>query len=293
MRYLGARRAVSLALGLVLVLCAAGIASAAGGTTFYACLTRGGGLYNVVLSPSLPQSCKQGDTAISWGQEGPVGPAGPAGPQGPQGPTGPAGPQGPAGANGATGAPGPAGPAGADGAPGPQGPVGPMGPPGPAGPQGPQGAAGPMGPAGPVGPQGAPGPVGPVGPEGPQGPIGAQGPAGPQGPQGAQGPQGPAGTARAYARVTPTGNLIVQSGVVSSIRYSPGVYCVVLSNTIAVASTAPVASIVLQGVPPFTGTGFIAVLPSGCVISSVFGVQVNTYDQTGTAADREFTLVVP
>lgn len=132
------------------------VASLAGGSfialgvdpmTFYACINRQGGLYNVVVSPSLPLSCKQGDVAVTWNQ----------GTVGPQGPTGPTGPTGPAGPEGATGATGPAGPAG---------PVGPQGPAGPVGPQGPQGPAGPQGPDGATGATGAPGPAGPTGPSG-------------------------------------------------------------------------------------------------------------------------------
>ncbi len=141
MRYLTARRGLVLCLTLILVMSVAGVAVATTGATFYACLAKTGGLYNVVLSPTLPQACKQGDTAVSWGQDGgvgPAGPAGPAGPTGPQGPQGPAGPAGPAGAQGAQGVPGPAGPMGPQGAQGPQGPAGPAGP---AGPQGPAGTA--------------------------------------------------------------------------------------------------------------------------------------------------------
>lgn len=73
------------------------VASLAGGSfialgvdpmTFYACINRQGGLYNVVVSPSLPQICKQGDVAVTW-NEGAVGPQGPTGATGPAGPVGP------------------------------------------------------------------------------------------------------------------------------------------------------------------------------------------------------------
>ena len=117
---------------------------------FFACLSKGGQLSDVVLGDTAPE-CKPGDVNVSWSQQGP---AGPTGPQGAKGDTGPAGPTG---AQGDTG---------------------------PAGPTGPQGAQGDTGPAGPTGPQGAQGDTGPAGPTGPQGPQGDTGPTGPQGPAG-------------------------------------------------------------------------------------------------------------
>lgn len=111
-------------------------------STFYACLTKNGNLYNVVVD-QLPQDCHSGDTAVQWDVTGPQGPTGPTGNTGPAGPTGP---QGPAGADGATG------------------PTGATGPQGPTGPQGATGATGPQGPQGDTGPTGATGATGPTGP---------------------------------------------------------------------------------------------------------------------------------
>jgi hypothetical protein len=67
------------------------------------------------------QTCRSGETAISWNQTGPTGPTGLQGLVGATGATGPTGPSGPtglagaAGQNGSTGPAGPAGPRGADG----------------------------------------------------------------------------------------------------------------------------------------------------------------------------------
>ena len=114
------------------------------GATYYGCIKANGGtLYNVNTSAEL--ACKNGDTPVSWNEDGPQGLQGPAGPQGEQGIPGPAG---------------------ADGATGPMGPQGEPGPMGSAGPQGPQGVPG---------PQGMPGQPGPVGATGPQGPSGLAG----------------------------------------------------------------------------------------------------------------------
>jgi collagen triple helix repeat protein len=115
----------------ILALACSGWASA--DTTYYACVSRGGGLDLVSTSP---RTCPAGESLISWNE---------AGPQGPQGPQGSPGPQGPAGPAGAVGAVGPAGPAGPVGAVGPAGPAGPAGALGPAGPQGLPGAQGAQG----------------------------------------------------------------------------------------------------------------------------------------------------
>lgn len=79
-----------------------------------------------VIDPEAEQ-CRNGETPISWNQQGPQGPQGPQGIQGEQGPPGPAGPQ------GEQGQPGADGQDGKDGAAGPPGPTGPAGPAGPAG----------------------------------------------------------------------------------------------------------------------------------------------------------------
>jgi len=63
-----------------------------------------------VVDAEAGQSCRPGETAVSWNQAGPHGPVGPEGPIGATGPEGAAGSVGPAGATG------PAGPAGTGGA---------------------------------------------------------------------------------------------------------------------------------------------------------------------------------
>lgn len=223
MSHLTARRGIAFCLTLILVMSTAAIATASTGLTFYACLSKLGGLYNVVTSPTLPQSCKQGDTAVSWGQDGPPGATGPQGPAGPQG------------------VPGPAGPAG---------PIGPQGPAGPAGPQGAQGS---------------------------------------QGPAGAAGPQGPAGSARAYALVNSDGALDATRtvGIIASSKMFTGLYCVNPVSTINVGTIAPVVSLW------FDGPGFITVLAGGCSNATGLGIQVNTYNSSGFATDRRFTLAIP
>ncbi len=78
----------------------------------------GGAALSVVDSES-GATCKAGDTALTFNQQGPPGPQGPqgpqgdTGPQGPQGDTGPQGPQGDTGPQGEQGPPGPPGPSGA------------------------------------------------------------------------------------------------------------------------------------------------------------------------------------
>jgi len=75
-------------------------------------------------------SCKKGETAISWNQTGPQGAPGATGAPGAQGEPGTQGVAGPA---GAAGPPGAGGPPGQQGVQGPQGATGPQGPPGPSG----------------------------------------------------------------------------------------------------------------------------------------------------------------
>jgi len=75
-------------------------------------------------------SCKKGETAISWNQTGPQGAPGAPGAPGAQGEQGTQGVAGPA---GAAGPPGASGPPGQQGVQGPQGATGAQGPPGPSG----------------------------------------------------------------------------------------------------------------------------------------------------------------
>lgn len=89
------------------------------------CYHANGGALRVLTDNAA--TCRQGELAVQWNQQGPAGPMGPQGDPGPTGPTGPIGP---------TGLTGPAGPVG------PEGPQGPAGIPGPTGPQGPPGPSG-------------------------------------------------------------------------------------------------------------------------------------------------------
>jgi hypothetical protein len=59
--------------------------------TFFGCLSPGGTLTKVVVSPAGPPVCSPNATAVTWNQIGPAGPAGLPGEAGPQGPQGPAG----------------------------------------------------------------------------------------------------------------------------------------------------------------------------------------------------------
>jgi hypothetical protein len=117
---LGRRALPILAMMVTAVLGVPLLASAAPSGTSASTVIRGcyfpNAAYIRVLTGS--QTCRAGETALSWNQ------------------TGPTGPQGAAGAAGPTGAPGVAGPAGSTG------PAGTAGVPGPAGPVGPAGAAG-------------------------------------------------------------------------------------------------------------------------------------------------------
>jgi hypothetical protein len=211
-------------------------------TIIRSCVTSKTGAIRIV---SVTDTCKQGEAALTWNQQGPTGVQGPAGPVG------------------ASGATGPQGPVGATGTAGTQGPVGPQGATGPQGPQGLQGPAGAVGATfrgewiAPVnyakndvvahggqtwiavnasqglspddgnvnywallaakGTDGAPGGTGPQGPQGaagatgPQGSVGATGPQGPQGIQGlvgatgATGAQGVAGPAGPGGATGPAG----------------------------------------------------------------------------------------
>ncbi len=144
------RRLATIAIVAVLAFSAGSVFVAYGNTpgkTYYGCIKANGGtLYNVNTSADL--ACKNGDTPVSWNEDGPQGLQGPAGLQGEQGPQGEQGIPGPVGADGAAG------------------PMGPQGEPGQAGPQGPQGIPG---------PQGMPGQPGATGATGPQGPSGMAG----------------------------------------------------------------------------------------------------------------------
>jgi hypothetical protein len=74
-----------------------------------ACYARNTGALRVIDATA---TCRPGEIALTWNQDGVPGPIGPAGPEGDAGPAGPAGPEGPTGAEGPAGPAGPEGPAG-------------------------------------------------------------------------------------------------------------------------------------------------------------------------------------
>jgi hypothetical protein len=124
-------------------------------------------------------------------------------------------------------------------------------------------------------------------PTGPQGPTGNTGPQGPQGPQGVQGQQGPAGTARAYGLINADATVNAQRSfkVGDIMKFGTGTYCVHLDPSIDISTVSAVASIRLS-------SGQIGVTPGGCSFGGASGIQINTYDATGGALDRAFTLLV-
>lgn len=156
--YAAARRKIVVGISLAVVLTGATALTvvASDPTTFFACLTKNGNLYNVVAG-GIPEECHAGDYAVQWNQTGPQGPTGATGATGDTGATGPQGVAGP------TGPQGVAGPTGSQGLPGATGPTGPQGPTGAAGATGATGDTGPQGPAGATGATGATGPEGPAG----------------------------------------------------------------------------------------------------------------------------------
>lgn len=81
------------------------------GDTYYACLTPGGSLNQVVVNPDDPPTCPPNQTLISWNQTGPQGPQGLQGEKGDTGDTGEKGDTGDKGEKGDTGEQGPPGPA--------------------------------------------------------------------------------------------------------------------------------------------------------------------------------------
>jgi hypothetical protein len=100
-----------LAVAVVGLALAGGVAYATipdSGGVIHACFKPGdatklGGAALTVVDSESGATCKAGDTALTFNQQGPPGPQGapgaqgPAGPEGPQGPAGPAGPEGPQG----------------------------------------------------------------------------------------------------------------------------------------------------------------------------------------------------
>jgi hypothetical protein len=153
------------AIGLILSLIAAGIATAYALDQRQKAAQAGVDLAKRVMdacedpetitSNDLEPLCQQADDVVDNtpasllpGPTGPQGPQGPPGPQGPQGFIGPRGPPGDDGRNGTDGRNGATGASGTDGRDGNPGPQGPPGPQGATGPQGPPGQDGPPGPQG-------------------------------------------------------------------------------------------------------------------------------------------------
>ena len=116
---LPSRLTVPLVAAVTIVLLGTGLAAAAIPDpvgTYHGCYAKNGGTLRVI-DPAR-ESCKSGETKMTWSAVGPTGATGATGAQGAQGPQGPAGPVGPVGPDGAVGLAGPAGPQG------PQGPSG-------------------------------------------------------------------------------------------------------------------------------------------------------------------------
>jgi hypothetical protein len=132
---------------------------------------------------------------------------------------------------------------------------------------------------------GARGPAGSPGATGPQGPAG---PGGPQGPQGPVGPQGPAGQSATtlWAVVNGAdGTRARQSGTTSSARIGAGNYEVIFNRN--VTTCAFIATIGNPGAGSTSGDIDVAAR-SG----NVNGVFIETRDNAGTLADRNFHLAV-
>src|SRR5687768_15700904 len=103
--------------GTLIIAGAIGIALGGGATyalipqngVISACYARNTGALRVIDATA---TCRPGEIALTWNQDGVPGAIGPAGPEGDAGPAGPAGPEVPAGAEGPAGAAGPEGPSG-------------------------------------------------------------------------------------------------------------------------------------------------------------------------------------
>jgi hypothetical protein len=140
---------------------------------------------------------------------------------------------------------------------------------------------------------GCKGEKGDTGPQGPKGDTGAQGPQGIQGPQGDVGPQGPPGTAKAWAWVRDTGDIVAQGGEATIIvtKVGTGQYCIQTDPEWVLSNYEPILA-TLQGQDSKTGvihanTGWFSV----CNQYGSYGVF--TADTSGAAADRAFAVVIP
>jgi hypothetical protein len=131
------------------------------------------------------------------------------------------------------------------------------------------------------------------GPQGAQGPPGAVGAVGAVG---AAGTPGAPGTARAWAtingRTTPP---TIRRGehVASVIRFTPGVYCVLLDAGLDPRDVGALATPHLGGA---FNRLFAAATPAGCNVLGQpggLGVLVNTWDQTDALTDSDFEVLIP
>lgn len=126
-----------------------------------------------------------------------------------------------------------------------------------------------------------------------EGPRGPRGPAGPAGPAGNAGPTGPTGPAAASvapliasANVISNGGVLIEKGVTSVAHPGTGLFLITLTNP--PANMANVAIIALPFAPSLGVSGQI-------VVNSVTNpnqFEIATFDATGTAADRSFSVVV-
>jgi hypothetical protein len=159
--------------------------------------------------------------------------------------------------------------------------------------RGPRGARGLPGPRGFTGAPGSRGFKGSTGAKGSKGTTGATGPAGATG---AQGPPGPAGTARAYAVVRPSTEVIsaLSSNITAVSSPKPGVYCLTPAAPINPgADSAAVSPEVSYSTPEAPGlVALNAQHKNGCPASAF---EVDTYaPATSTLSNiYAFTIVVP
>ena len=136
------------------------------------------------------------------------------------------------------------------------------------------------------GPEGPRGDRGHRGHDGSTGPTGSSGATGATGAAGSTGTTGPAGAAPviASAAVNSNGVFLAEQGFSGGITHAPGsgVYVLTLANP--PLSSNDLAIVITQA--------NVAAGMSTYLTLSASSIQVNTFDATGTAADRIFTVVV-
>jgi hypothetical protein len=119
-------------------------------------------------------------------------------------------------------------------------------------------------------------------------------PAGPQGAQGAQGPKGDPGSAKAWAVVSHTGQVLKSFNVTGVSRFAEGEYCVAVANGISTANSAALATLdysdpevlISDQVVVSNGTEY-----NDCSPDSQF--EVLTGDEEGYVKDDGFAFMVP